>query len=146
MRLFVLVFLSACMLSSCGVQSLYYWGGTSGGATGYENLAYRDYKLQTPEMICKLVCMYEDMVANPGGTRHMPPPGICAEYGYLLLMPATAEAFTEHATPAQRRFFAVTDYFAFFSERGREMLKREVEYYPESRHFVEPLIKKLSDL
>ena len=81
------VALAVCILSSCGVQSLYYWGGTSGGVTGYENLAYKDYKLQTPEMICKLVCMYEDMVRNPGGTRHMPPPGICAEYGYLLLMP-----------------------------------------------------------
>ncbi len=80
-----------------------------------------------------------------GGTRHMPPPGICAEYGYLLLMPATAAAFTENATPAQRRFFAATDYYVFFSERGREMLKKEVEYYPESRQFVEPLIKRLAD-
>ena len=122
---------------------MYYWGGWMNGATAYENLAYKDYKTQTPEAICKLVCVYEDMVSSPGGTRQVPPPGICAEYGYLLLQPDTATTFTEKATSQQKQIFKGSDFSVIFSERGKEMLQKELEYYPESKQFIEPLIKKL---
>ena len=94
-KLFVLLIV-AFSLCSCGMtSSLYYWGGVQNGATTYENLAYKNYDKQTPESICKLICMYEEIVANPGGTRKMPPPGICAEYGYLLLIPENAAIFAD---------------------------------------------------
>ena len=90
-RLFVLALVTFC-LTSCGfTSSLYYWGGEQKGATTYENLAYMNYDKQTPESICKLICMYEDIVVNTGGSRKMPPPGICAEYGYMLLLPENAD-------------------------------------------------------
>lgn len=136
----------ACVfLTSCSVTSLYYWGGVQDGTTAYENLAYLSYDKQTPESLCDLICVYEDMVNNPIGTRQVPPPGICAEYGYLLLKPETATQFAQSATDRQRSIFKRSDYETFFQERGEEMLLLEMEYYPESIVFIKPLFKKLTD-
>ena len=133
------------MLSSCGTtKSLYYWGGQKHrGSTVYEDLTYQSYDKQTPKSICSLVAVYESMVTKPGGIRQVPPPGICAEYGYLLLLPGTAEIFRNNATRAQRKLFKSDDYDALFMKRGKEMLQKEIELYPESTKFIEPLIKKL---
>lgn len=142
-KLFVLALVTFC-LTSCGfTSSLYYWGGTQNGVTTYENLVYRNYDKQTPESICKMICMYEDIVSNPGGVRKMPPPGICAEYGYLLLIPENASIFAEYASSMQKRTFSSNDYAAFFPERGKEMMQKEIELYPESAKFIAPLIEKL---
>lgn len=131
-------------LTSCGVTSpLYYWGGTQNGATTYENLAYKNYDKQTPESLCKLICMYEDIVTNVGGTRMMPPPGICAEYGYMLLIPENAKIFEDYATPVQKKIFASADYASFFPEKGKALLQKEMELYPESAKFIAPLIERL---
>ena len=143
-RLLILV-IASLMLASCGVtsSSLYYWGGTQNKTTAYEDLAYKNYDKQTPESVCKLICMYEDIVSNPGGSRMMPPPGICAEYGYMLLKPENAEIFAKHATSAQKMTFSATDYASFFPERGKEMMLKEVEFYPESAKFINPLVERL---
>lgn len=142
-KLFLLTLLTFC-LTSCGLtSSLYYWGGVQNGATTYENLAYINYDKQTPESLCKLICMYEDIVSNPGGMRKMPPPGICAEYGYMLLIPENANIFAEYATSMQKRTFSSTDYASFFPERGKEMMLKEIELYPESAKFIAPLIERL---
>ena len=142
-KLLILSIVTFC-LTSCGVTSpLYYWGGMQNGATTYENLAYQNYDKQTPESLCKLICMYEDIVSNPGGTRMMPPPGICAEYGYMLLIPENAAIFAEYATTAQRRAFASSDYASFFPEKGKELLQKEIEMYPESAKFIAPIIERL---
>jgi len=132
-------------LSSCGItNTLYYWGGDRNNTTVYELLTYKDYKSQTPQAICGLIYTYEDMIKNPGGLRQLPPPGICAEYGYLILLPETASTFTEYATKKQKSVFESSDYAAIFAERGKEMLNKEIEYYPESSQFILPLIKKLT--
>lgn len=142
-RLLILTVISLC-LTSCGVtSSLYYWGGTQKGFTTYEHLAYKNTDKQTPEYICKLICMYDDMVTNPGGTRMTIPPGICAEYGYLLLDPENAEIFAKHATSQQKKNFRSTDYTTLFPEMGKELMQKEIELYPESAKFLEPLIEKL---
>ena len=73
----------------------------------------------------------------------MPPPGICAEYGYMLLIPENATIFTEHATAMQRKTFASGDYASFFPEKGKELLQKEIELYPESAKFIAPLIERL---
>lgn len=145
MKKVLVLMLSVMMLSSCGMtSSLYYWGGTQNGTTAYENLAYQSYDKQTPKSICDLVVVYERMVSNPGGTRQVPPPGICAEYGYLLLQPETAETFLNNATYTQKRLFKTDNYSVLFQERGKEMLEKEIELYPESARFIKPLIKKLA--
>ena len=142
-KLLLLSIVTVC-LTSCGVTpSLYYWGEMQYGATAYEDLTYRNYDKQTPESICKLICMYEDVVTYPGGTRRMPPPGICAEYGYLLLNPENAEIFAKNATSMQKRIFSTTDYASFFPEKGKEMMLKEMELYPESAKFIGPLIERL---
>lgn len=140
----IIAAIAGVVLTSCAASnSLYYWGGMQNGTTAYENLAYQSYDKQTPKSICNLVAVYENMVTKPGGTRQVPPPGICAEYGYLLLQPETAEAFLNNATAAQKRLFDSDDYAAIFTERGKEMLQKEIELYPESAKFIKPLIKKL---
>lgn len=145
MKKLIVLALALVLLSSCGTTTaLYYWGGVQKETTAYENLAYQSYDKQTPKSLCQLVALYENMVTNPGGTRQVPPPGICAEYGYLLLQPETAETFLNNATAAQKRLFKSDDYNALFLEKGKEMLQKEVELYPESARFVEPLIKKLA--
>ena len=131
------------ILTSCGASSLYYWGGNSNGATLYEQLAYKSYDKQTPQSTCNLIAVYEDMVKRQKkGSRGVPPPGICAEYGYLLLQPQTAEIFAQEATKSQRKLFSGSDYFAIFRERGEEMMRMEMEYYPESVSFIAPLLKR----
>ena len=87
--------------------------------------------------------MYEDLVKHPGGTRRVPPPGICAEYGYMLLIPENAEIFANTATNLQKKTYRSTDYASFFPKLGKEMLLKEIELYPESAKFIEPLIERL---
>lgn len=126
------------LLASCGTpsQSLYSWDN-------YLSAAYKAYKTDTEEDICNLVCTLENMTSHPGGTRQVPPPGICAEYGYLLLQPRTIEAFSAKATPAQKKIFGDVDFGAVFTEKGKDMLLLEIEYYPESAKFIKPLLSKL---
>jgi hypothetical protein len=142
-KIFILLFVMLCLTSCALTSSLYYWGGTQNGATTYENLTYKNYDKQTPESVCKLICMYEDIVTNPGGERKMPPPGICAEYGYMLLIPENAKIFELYATSVQKRTFASTEYATFFPEKGKQLLLKEIEFYPESAKFITPLIERL---
>lgn len=142
-KLSILSVVTLC-LASCGVTpSLYYWGEKQYGATAYEDITYKNYGKQNPESICNLICMYEDMVSNPGGTRNVPPPGICAEYGCLLLAPENAAIFASSATPVQKSVFASKDYASFFPKKGKELLQKEMELYPESAKFIAPLIERL---
>lgn len=142
-KIFVLPFVALSLTSCALTSSLYYWGGTQGGATVYECLTYNNYDKQTPESLCKLICMYEDIVTNPDGARGVPPPGICAEYGYMLLIPENAEIFASHATSAQKRTFPSTEYATFFPEKGKQLMLKEIELYPESAKFIAPLIERL---
>lgn len=141
-----IVFLLAIGLLAAGcssTSSLYYWGGQSGNATRYEEMAYGMYKKQSPEALCQMLCVFEDIVQNPEGTRNVPPPGICAEYAYFLSIPETAETFASVATKSQRRVFKQSDYASFFPEYARQLFEREITLYPESAIFVKPLIEKL---
>lgn len=145
MKKLIILLLAAAALASCSTpKSLYYWGGTSNGTTAYDDLTYQNFKTQTPESVCRLVFLYENMIINAAGTRQVPPPGICAEYGYLLLQPDTAIYFSEKATMQEKKIFERADYGLFFTERGKEMLQREMELYPESIKFIKPLMKKLA--
>lgn len=144
MKRTIVLFAAVMLLSSCSTTSLYYWGGVTNNTTRYERLAYKSYDKQTPESICKLIAAYEDMVQHPSGTRQMPPPGICAEYGYLLLQPETAETFAKSATASQKRIFAGDDYNMIFRQKGEEMMMKEIELYPESAKFISPLIKRFT--
>lgn len=147
MRLRILPVLLAAglLLSACGptAQILYYWGGESDGTTEYERYAYRASAKQSPESLCAMLLMYEKLVSNPGGSRQVPPPGICAEYAWLLVQPETAETFAGHASSRQRAAYGFSDYAAGFRERSRELFEMEMHYYPESIVFIKPLAERL---
>lgn len=145
MKKLIFAIFATVLLTSCGAPTtLYYWGGESKGVTTYEELTYQTFKKQTPKSLCNLIEIYEKMVAKPGGMKRVPPPGICAEYGYLLLLPETASAFNDNASSSQKRLFKTRDYATYFREKGEELLKKEIELYPESAKFIEPLIIKLT--
>ena len=145
MRRFVILLAVGLLLSACGptAQILYDWGGESDGVTQYERLAYRSSAKQSPESMCAMLVMYENMVTHPGGLRQVPPPGICAEYAWLLAQPETAAIFAEHASARQKAAFAFTDYGTGFLERSRELFEMEMHYYPESMVFIKPLAERL---
>lgn len=65
----------------------------------------------------KLLREYARIIQEPKGTRKTPPPGICAEYGYVLLKQGK-------------------------KEEGLALLKREIELYPESANFIGRIIKQ----
>ena len=134
------------LFSACGTTSstLYNWGNVSGGATQYEENFYRQYKKQSAEATCAMLVLYEQLVSNPGGTRSVPPPGLCAEYAYMLILPETAETFAATASNAQKKVFASENYAVLFQQRAEEMFKKEMELYPESVKFLEPLVKRLT--
>lgn len=136
------------LMTSCGSPRLYYWGSNPNfdkGTSDYEKASYEYYDKQSPESLCELLCVYEDMVSNPGGTRGVVPPGICAEYGYLLLQPQTATVFYENASHRQKRKFEESEYGSDFRTKGIAMLEMEIKLYPESAVFVAPLLKKLKE-
>ena len=139
------VLAAGLLLTACGptAQILYNWGGEYDGVTEYERLAYRSSATESPESLCSMLVMYERLVNNPGGWRQVPPPGICAEYAWLLAQPETAAIFAEHATARQKAVYDFTDYGSGFLARSRELFEREMQYYPESILFIKPLAERL---
>lgn len=146
MRKYSLVLIAALILTSCGTtkHQLYNWGSYYNYATEYEHLTYNDYKKKSPEALCALLVLYEQMVTSPGGERQVPPPGICAEYGYMLCQPETASTFASTASDSQKTIFgAGGDYSSLFREKAQKMFEMEITNYPESAKFLEPIIKKI---
>ena len=91
MRKLLIVLFLAVAFSSCKTPAtaLYRWGG-------YEDSYYNYYKKQSSESCARLYISYTNMIESPGGTRGVVPPGICAEYGYMLLSPETPSILKEY--------------------------------------------------
>ena len=132
----------ACLTSCVTTEQLYYWGKeTDDGTYKYDEAAYNYYDKQSPEAICELIVTYEQMLTHVGGSRQVPPPGLCAEYGYLLLTPDIEQTFAASAKPKQLKVMTRTDFYQY----GIELMNKEVEYYPESAQFIQPLINKAKE-
>ena len=147
-KLLISALLLALFASCSSTGNLYNWGRphNSDSFTRYDELSYNSFDKQSPESLCELLCLYEYMVKNPGGIRNVIPPGICAEYGYLLLKPETAAIFMQYATNSQKKVFgAMDDYSSYFHGRGLDLLEQEIELYPESATFLTPIIKQMSN-
>lgn len=144
MRKYLIAILLSMVFCSCSTPTmLYSWDA-------YETNFYNYYKRQDPKDLVVLLGEYENMINNPGGSRGVVPPGICAEYGYLLLHPDTPTAFRENASALPRSWrksmkdLEQSTDGAAFREKGLKMLQKEIELYPESTMFMEPIIKKFS--
>lgn len=76
LRILIIGPLLAVLLGACGKQTMYAWGD-------YEGSLYSYYK--DPEKVEELMTALDNTIVNAGESRRVPP-GIFAEYGYLLLV------------------------------------------------------------
>lgn len=102
-----------CCVSCTTQQSLYSW-------SDYERRSYDLVKEDTEKNLDELLAAYETMINKQTGLRKTAPPGIYADYGFLLVKKGkTAE--------------------------GIQMMKQEIALYPESATFISRIIKRLEE-
>lgn len=100
------------LLASCTVQTpLYSWGK-------YESASYTYLKNSDEESTQALIDQYKSIIDEQTGTRNTTPPGIYADYGFLLLQIGEVD-------------------------QGRTLLLKEIELYPESKVFIDRILKML---
>lgn len=104
------IFLSSCMSSRTAY--LYDW-------SDYTNTTYTYIKSGNEEDIDSILEIYQKIIDGQSDTiRQTVPPGVCADYGFLLIRAGQIE-------------------------EGKELLLREKELYPESEMFVDSILAKL---
>lgn len=114
MRRTVFVLLSLLAFSSCiTTNTLYSWNN-------YEKASYKYLKNPNEETVKELLDCYQKIISNQTGTRKVVPPGIYADYGFLLIQ--------------QNR-----------KSEGKAMLLKEVELYPESKVFVDRILNLIEE-
>jgi len=110
MRKSVILFAFIAMLASCTTQKqLYTWGN-------YETTSYNYLKNSDEKSIQELIENYQKVIETQKGTRGVIPPGVCADYGFLLLQEGK-------------------------TDEGKNMLIKEIVLYPESKIFIERILK-----
>ncbi|MBP6430112.1 MAG: DUF4810 domain-containing protein [Bacteroidales bacterium] len=111
MKKHLILIFSLLFLASCSNELYKYYD--------YDNLLYAygttDF---TEKEIKRFTRQYTKIVENPKGKRELPPPGACAEYGYLLFLQGK-------------------------NKEAKEYLIKETVIYPESQTYVDALIKSL---
>lgn len=113
MKKILLMVLGTFALTSCmtTTKSLYSW-------YDYEDASYEYNKRQTDELQVKLLEQYKKITEKQRGTRGVVPPGLYAEYGYLL-------------------------YKTGKKDQGLTFMKQEIAAYPESEKYISRIIKQL---
>lgn len=112
MRKYFIAAICVIALVSCQTnQSLYSWYDS-------EDATYKYTKRGTDELLTKAMAQYEKVIEKQKGVRKVVPPGVNAEYGYLL-------------------------YKAGKKEEGLALLRAEITAYPESEKFISRIIKQL---
>lgn len=136
---FIVVILSSCVASN----TMYYWGkvSLSDKITQYEKVTYNYYKSKSPKSICEMIETYHDIIVKCKDNEKMIPPGICAELGYILLNHENEACFNTYASKSQKKKMEGVIFF----EYGKELMEKEMSLYPESRHFLEPVIERLAN-
>jgi hypothetical protein len=98
------------LLASCTVtKPLYSWHK-------YEISSYNYLKNNDEKSTQELIKNYEEITAKQKGSRQVVPPGIYADYGFILLQMGK-------------------------NEEGNAMLEKEIALYPESKIFIDRIIK-----
>ena len=111
----ILIILISTLVSCGPPKGLYSWGGKK---ISYEKTSYNYLKNQDEESIQSLNETYQEIITNQKGTRGVPPPGIFADYGFLLIQLGE-------------------------TEKGKQMLMKEISFYPEATIFVERILKMI---
>lgn len=84
----------------------------------YEDATYKYGKKASPELYAKMMKEYARMEEKQKGLRGVVPPGFNAEYGFLL-------------------------YKEGKKEEGLRYLNKEIEAYPESKTYIQRIIKQI---
>jgi hypothetical protein len=113
MKKTILIVSTFVALSSCvsTIPPLYSW-------SNYETTSYNYIKNKDDKSTQELLKTYAKMVKTQRGTRGVPPPGICADYGYLLIQNGK-------------------------TLEGKAMLEKEIALYPESALFISTILKSI---
>ncbi len=99
-------------ITSCtSTKTLYSW-------YDYEDISYEYSKQPTEELQVKVLEQYKKLTDKQKGVRGVVPPGMYAEYGYLL-------------------------YKTGKKEEGLGFLKKEIALYPESETYISRIVKQL---
>jgi len=111
-RIVVIALLCAIMVScSTAPKPMYSW-------YDYDDDTYAYLKNGDKESLADLIKTYEKIIAQQKGTRKIVPPGVYADYGFILIQ-------------------------AKKTEEGKKMLMKESELYPESSVFVNSVIRMI---
>ena len=94
-------------------QTLYSWNN-------YETTSYNYLKNSDEKSTQELIETYKKIIKKQTGIRKVVPPGVYADYGFLLLQ-------------------------SDMKVEGTAMLQKEIELYPESRIFIERILKILEE-
>jgi hypothetical protein len=108
-RYILIGLVAALFLTSCATRTLYSWGN-------YDDTSYRYLKYNDEKSIEQLVKTYQQLIEKQKGTRKVVPPGIYADYGFILLQ-------------------------ANKNEEAKAMLEKEIAFYPESKVFIDRILK-----
>lgn len=108
----ILAVAATLSLASCNTtSSLYSWHN-------YEDATYQYSKKATDELQAKVLEQYKKLTEVQKGTRGVVPPGMYAEYGFLLCKTGK-------------------------KDEGLAFLRKEVALYPESEVYISRIIKQL---
>jgi hypothetical protein len=97
------------IVSCTATKPLYSWNK-------YDISSYNYLKNNDDKSIQELIKNYEAIIAKQKGSRQVVPPGIYADYGFVLLQLGK-------------------------NEEASAMLEKEIALYPESRIFIDRIIK-----
>lgn len=106
-----LMFVVLLMSSCSSTQNLYSW-------YKYDDVTYQYSKKRTDELKIKVLEEYQKMMEKQNGQRGTVPPGLYAEYGYMLYMSGK-------------------------QDEGLKFMQEEINLYPESEVYISRIIKQL---
>lgn len=110
MKKIILISMSVILLTACSVQKpLYTWGN-------YTNTSYNYLKNSDEKSTEDLIKSFKVIIEKQKGSRGIVPPGIYADYGFILLQNNKIE-------------------------EGKAMLLKEIALYPESKVFIDRILK-----
>ena len=114
MKKLLILLIAGTSLFACTTtdRALYSWYDT-------EDATYQYTKRGTEDLLNNAMAQYELVINKQNGTRMVPPPGINAEYGFLLCK-------------------------AGKKEQGITLLKEEMRLYPESQKYISRIVNQLT--
>jgi hypothetical protein len=107
------IFIAICFASCTTQKPLYSWHQ-------YNTASYNYLKNANEKSTQQLIETYQKIIEKQKGTRNSVPPGIYADYGFILLQ-------------------------ANKTKEGKAMLMKEIELYPESQLFINRIFKLIEE-